>query len=797
MRQDIEASVIGGLLIGGLTPAASEVLATVPPEAFSIPLYQTAYRVIQKQAAVRNLIDGLMVAEECGDGHFADIMETAKSCPSAANLKGYAGMVTDSYERRLVLQLLDEMRGPISNGTLDQSSQAMDELTKRLSVIRKPKHEIQPVRLGDLLTDYTDTLEKRLTNGEESDTMKTGIDDLDAITGGMNAEDLVIIAARPGMGKAMALNEGILLADGIWTTHGEIKIGDRIASIDGAPSEVIGVFPQGKKFTYLVTFEDGRSVKCADNHLWEISSSKFTGKRVVDTDALAGMLQKTRYQGRIRVPAVTGDFGGNIPLDGWVIGALLGDGSLINGVKFTNSEEYVLNRMTHAIAPLRLVKVGENDYLISNQKGQKNPLLDKLRGLGLIGKGASEKEIPAEIFSANKEIRTGVLTGLLETDGWIEKFGCIRFSSSSQKLAKGLIKLVRSLGGTAKESSRTGIVYTYKGEKLKGLDAYMVSMKLPSSVIEQIHSPRLRKNLGINRLGDLGVGIKSVEAVEPEECLCIMVSHPSHLYVTTDYIVTHNTELALKIAEGVASRMIPGSNTRRGVLIFSMEMSKLQIAERSIAGAGNMSVSVLRNPARMDDEGWARVSNGIARLQDLDVWLVDASKLTVEQIRAVAERHKQSHPQLSLIMVDYLGLIEKPKADRNDLAIAHISGSLKGMAKDLKTPVISLSQLSREVEKRPNKRPTNGDLRDSGSIEQDADSIIMLYREAVYDENSLAAKFAEIIVTKNRFGSLGTVYQRFVNGHFMDCDQDEARGICTSTGHQPAKGKRYSKGADV
>ncbi|HDW0472825.1 hypothetical protein FSF95_023755 [Escherichia coli] len=80
-------------------------------------------------------------------------------------------------------------------------------------------------------------------------------------------------------------------------------------------------------------------------------------------------------------------------------------------------------------------------------------------------------------------------------------------------------------------------------------------------------------------------------------------------------------------------------------------------------------------------------------------------------------------------MADYLGLIEKPKADRNDLAIAHISGSLKAMAKDLKTPVISLSQLSRDVEKRPNKRPTNADLRDSGSIEQDADSIIMLYRE--------------------------------------------------------------------
>lgn len=454
MRQDIEASVIGGLLLGGLTPSASDVLARMEADAFTIPVYRKAFEVIRKQARNRKLIDALMVAEECGDAHFADIMETARACPSAANLRGYAGMLSDQHQRRMFLQAMDELRGDVSNGTLDNAASAMDELMRRLSTIRKPKTEVAPIRLGDVLDDYTDTLESRLKNGDESDTLKTGIDELDAITGGMNAEDLVIIAARPGMGK---------------------------------------------------------------------------------------------------------------------------------------------------------------------------------------------------------------------------------------------------------------------------------------------------------------------------------------------------TELALKIAEGVASRPMPGTDSLRGVLIFSMEMSNLQIAERSIAGRENMSVSVLRNPANMGDEGWARVFNAICHLKDLDVWMVDASKLTVEEIRSIAERHKQEHPALSLILVDYLGLISKPKADRNDLAIAHISGSLKAMAKDLKCPVISLSQLSRDVEKRPNKRPTNADLRDSGSIEQDADSIIMLYREAVYDEHSPAAPYAEVIVTKNRFGTLGTVYQRFVNGHFMPCDQDEVRRISTS---KPSTG-RHHRGADV
>ncbi|MCI9769157.1 replicative DNA helicase, partial [Proteus mirabilis] len=254
------------------------------------------------------------------------------------------------------------------------------------------------------------------------------------------------------------------------------------------------------------------------------------------------------------------------------------------------------------------------------------------------------------------------------------------------------------------------------------------------------------------------------------------------------------TEIALKITEGVASQNVIGTDTKKGVLIFSMEMDSQQIVERQIAGSANLSVSALRNPSRMSDEDWGRVSMGAGNLLGLNVWVVDASKLTVEQITAISTRHKKRHPELSLIMVDYLGLIEKPRAERNDLAIAHISATLKGLAKNIRTPVISLSQLSRDVEKRPNKRPTNADLRDSGSVEQDADSIIMLYRDAVYNENSPAAAYAEIIVTKNRFGKLGTVYQLFKNGHFLDTDQAQASSICQQSSRPQ---QRRFQGANV
>ena len=166
MKQDIEASVIGGLLIGGLTPTASDVLATLEPEAFSIPLYRKAFEVIRKQARKQKpnrRADGCRGVRR---GAFHVNPDDQQNCPSAANLKGYAGMVADNFHRRLVLEIMDEMREPIQSGTIDASSQAMDELVKRLSAIRKPRDEVKPVRLGEIITDYTDTLDRRLRNGE-------------------------------------------------------------------------------------------------------------------------------------------------------------------------------------------------------------------------------------------------------------------------------------------------------------------------------------------------------------------------------------------------------------------------------------------------------------------------------------------------------------------------------------------------------------------------------------------------------------------------------------------------------
>jgi replicative DNA helicase len=244
------------------------------------------------------------------------------------------------------------------------------------------------------------------------------------------------------------------------------------------------------------------------------------------------------------------------------------------------------------------------------------------------------------------------------------------------------------------------------------------------------------------------------------------------------------TEYALNLIRGV-------TNDGGGALMFSMEMTSGQITERTIAGSGGLSVRKLKNPDELRDEDWARISMGVAEMTSKDIWMVDATDLSIEQIRAVAETHKRRYPHLRAIFVDYIGLIKKPKAERNDIAVGHISRNLKFMAMQLKTPVIALSQLSRKVEERTNKRPINSDLRDSGDIEQDADVIAMLYRDEYYNEASPAKGIAEVIIGKNRNGETGTVFQAFRNGHFSEIDQTEAANA--SAERAPAKG-RYTKG---
>ncbi|GKX54078.1 hypothetical protein SOASR030_01900 [Leminorella grimontii] len=794
---DAEQSVIGSVILDAQSDRVQKVFSFLTPEMFYNRQHRTIYGVMLDMNRANQTIDWQTVSgrlESMGEidnvGGYAYLAEVSKNTPSTANVLAYANVVKDKYAERTAIEqanrILEVFYTP-SSMTTAQKLEQFQSLAMQLDTKTKAGFSRGAVPFAEAFGRWVDVVDKRLDGDSSANGLTSGIPSLDAMLEPKRIVkgSLFVVGARPKMGKAMAMDAKILLSDGEWTTHGEIQVGQEIASVDGCRSVVTGVFPQGVRRMYQVTFEDGRVVKAADSHLWEILSSKFNGSRVVDTDKLADMLEKTRYQGRICVPAVSGDFGKNTQLiDGWVLGALLGDGSLTRGVKFTNSEDYILNRMANSISPLRFVKVAENDYVITNKKGCKNPLLERLRNFGLIGKTASQKEIPEFIFSSNKETRIGVMAGLLETDGWVEKFGCIRFSSSSKALAEGLVRLVRSLGGVARETLRSDIAYTYKGEVHQGLDAHMVSLRLPDSILARIESPRLRENLGVNRLGNRGVGIKSVIEILPEECLCIMVSHPSHLYVTNDYIVTHNTTLYLKMAIHCATE------ENLPAIMFSLEMPEEQIVERSVSQISGVSPSNFYLDGYDDNRFALASAKGLSLAENRNLYIDDTPGLSLAHIVSESRRIKRERGAVGMVLVDYLTLMKAEKAERNDLAYGIITKGLKALAKELNCVVVLLTQLNRDLEKRTNKRPLPSDSRDTGQIEQDCDYWLGIYREGAYDENA-NQQDTELLLRLNRHGETGVVYAEQRNGAIYDVDQATAKQAREqSQNEQP---RRYAK----
>ena len=229
--------------------------------------------------------------------------------------------------------------------------------------------------------------------------------------------------------------------------------------------------------------------------------------------------------------------------------------------------------------------------------------------------------------------------------------------------------------------------------------------------------------------------------------------HPGDLVIVAGRPSMGKTMLALNIAEHVA---LAGT----GVLVFSLEMTADQLLERLIASLEQLDFQRLR-AADLDESEWARVTRATTRLQKMPLFIDDTPALTPTELRARARRHKREHG-LGLIVIDYLQLMRAPGAGENrNLEVTRISQSLKALAKELNVPVVALSQLNRSLQQRNNKRPRMSDLRDSGSIEQDADVIFMLYRDEVYNEDSPAKGIAEVIIGKQRNGPTGTVYLTF------------------------------------
>lgn len=231
---------------------------------------------------------------------------------------------------------------------------------------------------------------------------------------------------------------------------------------------------------------------------------------------------------------------------------------------------------------------------------------------------------------------------------------------------------------------------------------------------------------------------------------------PGDLIIVAGRPSMGKTAFSLNIAEHVALEL------NKPVAVFSMEMGGAQLAMRMLGSVGKLDQHKVRT-GRLDDDDWPKLTHALGKLNEAPIYIDETAALNALELRARARRLYRQYGELGLIVVDYLQLMSSTGQGENRATeISEISRALKGLAKELKVPLIALSQLNRSLEQRPNKRPVMSDLRESGAIEQDADVILFIYRDEVYNPDSPDKGIAEIIIGKQRNGPIGKVDLAFL-----------------------------------
>jgi len=759
-----EASVLGAILIDN--DALIKIADTLAVEDFYDLRHQHIYRSTMELYEDNKPIDVLTLSNRLKINSLLDevggpayLSELTNFVPTAANIETYANIIGEKALRRRLIAVNSDLSALMFDETkgLNELIEEAETQIFRLSQ-RHIKENI--VSIEDVLSESFERLDELHKDKGKLRGITTGFKSLDNILAGLQRSDLLILAARPAMGKAQPLDANILTTDG-WKQMGDIAIGDNLASIDGGPSAVTGVFPQGEKQIYKVSFSDDRSAEFCGEHLWRVHYRSWLKPRILTTEKIADMLTRKRYQKRLWIDMFSGDFGNSdtLPISPWVLGILIGEGDF-QSMRFSTANESVLQRMKDELGQgLKINYAGKYDYRIvqtenhrrpGHQYAWPNPLKEHLKELGLWGKKSDKKFIPELYKSADRESRILLLQGLLDADGWVEKHKSVRFSTSSEQLADDVVDLARSVGAWASKKCKQ-TYFTYKNEYKQGLPSFVVCICFAEP--QKLFSIPEKKTRAIATTKKKRPTFTSIEPARKAEAQCISVSHPSQLYVTDDYVVTHNTAMVLNLAHNVATKAeVP-------VLIFSLEMSKEQLVDRMLSRESGVNAWALRT-GNLTDNDFEKIGQAMGTLSEAQIYIDDTPGLTIAELRTKAKREAHKHP-LGLIIVDYLQLMSggarySSQANRVQ-EISEISRGLKAIARELNVPLVALSQLSRSVESRSPQIPQLSDLRESGSIEQDADVVAFLYREDYYNPDTDKQNILEVHIRKHRHGEVGNI----------------------------------------
>jgi replicative DNA helicase len=720
---EVEEAILGGILLD--PEGISRVSDKLIPEAFYTPVHADIYKAALALHGEGKPTDLIAMTDWLTDqdrlkkiGGQAKLIQLLDRTVSAVNIDSLAVLVMDKYIRRELIKAGNEVTQlgyaadrPLEV-VLDESEQQILNLTQS-----RPKLGLTPIKeiVATTYKDIQDRHDNVIPPGLTSD-----FSDLDGMTSGFQRSDLIIIAGRPSMGKCLAYDAEIVLVDGSIQTIEQLYHQQQadILTLNNnwrfswtQPSVYVddGIKPVFRMRTRL-----GKSIETTITHPF----LTLDGWR---------SLSQLQVGDKIAVPRIIPVFGDKIVRECDI--KLFVDFAL----KYRVVPNFVFILQKRSVA--LFVK-----YLF-DRINPDSSLYDRVDRSHLKFITTSDK-LACQV--QHLLLRFGIMTQLA-TMIVIKHKSTDEYKQEPQSIYSLDIVEARSI---AIFTSEIEII-----EREKVVEALLRDRPHPKLLDDYIPDFLEKSGICSHKSGEGDNQIYWDEIVEIEftgnKQVYDLTIPETHNFVAND-ICVHNTAISLNIAYNMAKlHQLP-------VLVFSLEMSKDQLVQRLIASEAGVDSSRLR-AGRISQNEWDPILKAVDRISDLPIFIDDNASMTMMEMRSQARKlQAENGGKLGLIMIDYLQLMEGG-GDNRVQEISKITRSLKGLARELQVPLIALSQLSRSVEARNNKRPMMSDLRESGSIEQDADLIIMLYRDAYYNPDTVDRDITELIITKHRNGPTGVV----------------------------------------
>ncbi|MEB3828382.1 replicative DNA helicase [Phormidium sp. CCY1219] len=833
---DAEESILGGILLD--PEAINRVVDRLVPEAFSIESHQNIYNAaiaLHTQGKPTDLMtvtswlaDRKLLEKVGGQSKLAQLVERTVS---AVNIDQYAELVVDKYMRRKLIHAGHEI-AELGYETTQELPIILDRAEQKVFSLTQDRPQQGLVPISETLVDAFQTIETH-QQGLALPGLPCNFYDLDAMTGGFQRADLIIVAGRPSMGKCLSSLSEILLSDGTVSTIENIFHKQQAELFTLADNwnftltQPCAFVDDGIKPVFRVTTGLGRFIETTLTHPyltpkgWRKLSELKPGDKIAVPRKLAVFGTETRRECEVKLLAYcigNGDFAydnrGNINSNYFIISDFqetvkefcqIKSESCNHPIRRVGNAQQNLClkwRETNGISPITISPATTDNPSLIGDCGQEETQIDCLKSwledMGLWGKASAQITIPSIVFKLTRSQIALFLNRLFASSGWVSVLTHgeteIAWATLSEKLARqvqhlllrfGIISALKTSAVNANDSCQIG--WKLEITELNSLQTFMsqIGMWGKEAAIAKVAAVVASQNYGQQRKGIPGeIGDKIAVKGDANEAIAgfsenkkdnkysvlgeqtggiqslvwgatrrILVTNygsnygsfcdnllvkqqtigeiywdeiteicsmgeqqvydltipKTHNFVAND-ICVHNTSFAMNIGRNIADfHQLP-------VAIFSLEMSKDQLVQRMLAGEAGIESNRLR-AGRISQTEWEPLSQAIGHLSELPIFIDDTPNITVTEMRSKCRRlQAEQGGEMGLILLDYLQLMEGSNPDNRVQELSRITRSLKGLARELNVPIITLSQLSRGVEARTNKRPMMSDLRESGCL---------------------------------------------------------------------------------